>query len=261
MGIHSTNNIDDNYLGSGVILLRAIKKYGKEEFTRTIVKQFNNRKEASDYEKIHVTEEVANSPDFYNIKSGGDNECVHSRSVIEKVSKLRKGSKRTKEQRKRMSIAKLGRTKYNDPVMKKMSETKTGRTKYNNESVRRMAISQTGKRKSNNLGTMIMSIKRAKGFFITPIGSFYACNDASDNIGLSVTSINRICHNNFLKMGQRSLNTIIHILPNHLKKVGKTYKELGFSYQWYKEGDIEKMIKMIKGGESISPKTILQNII
>lgn len=31
-GKHSTDNIDDGYLGSGCILQRAIKKYGKHNF-------------------------------------------------------------------------------------------------------------------------------------------------------------------------------------------------------------------------------------
>ena len=36
VGDHSTNNLNDKYLGSGTLLTRAIKKYGKEKFKRKI---------------------------------------------------------------------------------------------------------------------------------------------------------------------------------------------------------------------------------
>ena len=36
VGDHSTNNLEDGYLGSGVLLLRAKKKYGKENFSREV---------------------------------------------------------------------------------------------------------------------------------------------------------------------------------------------------------------------------------
>ena len=36
-GAHSTENEKDNYLGSGVSLERAIKKYGKKNFIREII--------------------------------------------------------------------------------------------------------------------------------------------------------------------------------------------------------------------------------
>lgn len=31
-GVHTTSDIDDGYMGSGVLLRRSIKKYGKESF-------------------------------------------------------------------------------------------------------------------------------------------------------------------------------------------------------------------------------------
>ena len=34
VGKHSTDNLDDGYMGSGKIIIRAIKKYNKENFTK-----------------------------------------------------------------------------------------------------------------------------------------------------------------------------------------------------------------------------------
>jgi len=37
VGMHSTDNVDDGYLGSGIAIINAINKYGKENFTREIL--------------------------------------------------------------------------------------------------------------------------------------------------------------------------------------------------------------------------------
>lgn len=71
-GIHSTNEINDGYLGSGRHLSIDKKKYGKDFFKKDILKFFNSREEASEYEKNIVTEELVRNNNCYNIKIGGD---------------------------------------------------------------------------------------------------------------------------------------------------------------------------------------------
>ena len=70
-GVHNTNNLDDNYWGSGIRIKAAIKKYGIENFTKEILKQFNTWKEAFDYEELIVTEELLKDPNCYNVQKGG----------------------------------------------------------------------------------------------------------------------------------------------------------------------------------------------
>ena len=45
IGVHSTDNLLDGYLGSGYHILNAIKKYGKDSFARLELKFFNSHEE------------------------------------------------------------------------------------------------------------------------------------------------------------------------------------------------------------------------
>ena len=36
LGMHSTEDLDDGYLGSGVAIQRAVRKYGKENFSKEV---------------------------------------------------------------------------------------------------------------------------------------------------------------------------------------------------------------------------------
>ncbi len=71
-GIHSTNNLNDGYMGSGKRLHYAYKKYGIENFTKEILKFFDSRKEATDYEAEMVTETLVKDENCYNVALGGE---------------------------------------------------------------------------------------------------------------------------------------------------------------------------------------------
>jgi len=71
-GIHSTNNINDGYLGSGVRLRKLFDQYKKSDFSKEIIKYFNSRKELSDYEREYITFDILNDPLCLNVSLGGD---------------------------------------------------------------------------------------------------------------------------------------------------------------------------------------------
>lgn len=71
-GIHSTNNLNDGYMGSGIILRRMYKSIGKKKFIKEILKFFNSRHEASEYEKKIVTESLLKQDLCLNLALGGD---------------------------------------------------------------------------------------------------------------------------------------------------------------------------------------------
>jgi hypothetical protein len=71
IGAHSTNNIDDGYLGSGKMLQSAIKKYGAENFKKEVLYMFSSPEEMFKKEKEIVTEDFVSRFDVYNIVTGG----------------------------------------------------------------------------------------------------------------------------------------------------------------------------------------------
>ena len=71
IGKHITENIEDEYFGSGINIRRAIQKYGLENFEFKILMDLNNEEEMNLLEKCIVTEEFCNRKDTYNIMEGG----------------------------------------------------------------------------------------------------------------------------------------------------------------------------------------------
>ena len=70
-GVHSTNNLDDGYMGSGHRLHRVYNKYGQNNFIKEILKYFNNREDALNYEEEIVNEELIHNNNCYNEVLGG----------------------------------------------------------------------------------------------------------------------------------------------------------------------------------------------
>lgn len=72
IGAHSTDDIDDGYMGSGYNLNEAIKKYGKNNFERTILHVLPDPVKMFEREKEIVNKEFLSRPDVYNIVEGGN---------------------------------------------------------------------------------------------------------------------------------------------------------------------------------------------
>jgi hypothetical protein len=69
-GAHTTKNINDNYLGSGNALKKAIKKYGKENFYREII-EFFDEPEKMYLKEQEILKDHYLKEDCYNMNSGG----------------------------------------------------------------------------------------------------------------------------------------------------------------------------------------------
>ena len=71
IGVHSTDNLNDGYLGSGKILRYSINKYGIENFKIEILEFFEDKGKLFEREKEIVNESFLQDPSCMNLKSGG----------------------------------------------------------------------------------------------------------------------------------------------------------------------------------------------
>jgi len=71
IGMHTTSNLNDGYLGSGKYLKNSIKKYGIENFKVEILEFFDDRNTLASNEKLTINEDMLKDPLCMNIKGGG----------------------------------------------------------------------------------------------------------------------------------------------------------------------------------------------
>ena len=75
IGMHSTDNLDDEYFGSGKLLWYSLNKYGKEKHTKEILEYLPNRLSLKEREEEIVNAELINEKLCMNLKLGGYGGC------------------------------------------------------------------------------------------------------------------------------------------------------------------------------------------
>lgn len=158
------------YLGSGVYLNCAIKCYGKENFKKELICYCKDKHELNKMEIFFIDYYDSTNPLIgYNLTNGGDggdlyfwikeNDQKRYKEMMEKLSKRTKnrkqslehiekriikntGKKRTKEQRKIMSIAQLNKPPMTEETKNKIGLKNTGkkRTEETKEKMRQKRI-------------------------------------------------------------------------------------------------------------------------
>jgi hypothetical protein len=71
VGRHSTTNINDGYMGSGIWIKNAIRKYGRQNFIKEILDEANSSAALWELERKYVNETVVNDENSYNMSVGG----------------------------------------------------------------------------------------------------------------------------------------------------------------------------------------------
>lgn len=137
IGVHEGKDTDA-YLGSGVKLKKAIKKYGLDNFKREIIQYCDTRDDAYLLEKMIVTPELISSGLVYNLNAGGHggwhhaikigNQNVAKRpEVKKKISDTLKANMTDGERAKRSE--RMSRLRSNGTIVKPMGWTHSQETR------------------------------------------------------------------------------------------------------------------------------------
>lgn len=116
IGQHITDSLEDGYMGGGLALGKAIKKYGRDSFKKEILLFAQNAEALNILEMMAVTPEFCERRDNYNLREGGG-----SRGRL------------CAETKRKISIAKSGHRNHNygkrfsDEIRAKMSKAQKGR--------------------------------------------------------------------------------------------------------------------------------------
>ena len=93
IGMHSTDNLDDGYFGSGKRVTRSIKKHGRERHSKNILEFLPTREALKLREEEIVCEELLNDTRCMNLRTGGDgNSSEDSRRIWENNPGLRQAA-------------------------------------------------------------------------------------------------------------------------------------------------------------------------
>lgn len=141
IGSHEIISSNDNYLGSGKLILKALKKYGADNFERKILGECSSKKEAYLLEEKYISQYNTLSPYGYNISPKGGHRAKNSLSneTKKKISQSisgenhpnfgkpswMKGKKHSEESKLKMSKSKKGKATWNKGIkMKEESKEK-----------------------------------------------------------------------------------------------------------------------------------------
>lgn len=119
IGAHTTDNLDDGYLGSGLAILRAIKNYGRHQFSREVLAFFESPEDMYAYEAFLVNEDYVSDRNNYNLQTGGNCGVKKSEETKEKIRRTATGRVWSNESRAKASAAKKGK-----PLTKKQRDAR-----------------------------------------------------------------------------------------------------------------------------------------
>ena len=204
IGVHATTNPNDSYFGSGDAIKLAIKKYGKENFTKTILFEYDNPKDAFLKESQIVNKSFIKRKDTYNKTGGGFGSSIVTKQTRQKLSNALKGKPLTKQRKINISKSKKGKCRnfqITDKFRLKCSKSKSG-------------------------------IKHPKfnGYFITPNGKFTSATQAEKSLKISRPTLTKWCKSQITIITEYNIKSSKYLQSLKESPLGKTFKDIGFDF-------------------------------
>jgi hypothetical protein len=149
VGMHSTSNLDDGYMGSGKILRYSIRKHGEDAHTKEILEYCNSREELV-LREIEIVNKVLISDGLcINLKEGGDGGFTPEQQKLN-VIKSNEKQKLLRED-----------IEWVNKKAKKLSESH--KKVYENGRVKKQVIDWTGKKHSEETKKLISEQRKGTG--------------------------------------------------------------------------------------------------
>lgn len=150
VGMHSTDNLNDGYIGSGKRLWYSVNKHGRNNFTFEILEYLPNREELKKREKEIINEEFLLDELCLNLMLGGEGgrgftseeQKLNNLKSQKKQINLRKDLEWVSKKSKKISEA--NKKCYENGRERKFSYDWTGKT-HKEESKKKMSESMKGK--------------------------------------------------------------------------------------------------------------------
>jgi len=193
IGVHKTTNPNDSYFGSGLHIKRVIQKHGKENFTKSILFEYNNSEDAYLKESQIVNQSFVKSKNTYNIAIGGKGSQSGELNPM------------------------FGKTQSIES--NKLRSIKCKLNKHTNYTKEHLSSIRIGKLNP-----------KFKGYYITPWGKFESSRLATNSTFNSHTKIQRWCKNPNKIITQINITKSIYLQSLKQNPIGKSFKELGFNH-------------------------------
>lgn len=160
------NPLNEKYLGSGILILRAIKKYGRENFKRVVIEEceIDNKQQRESF-WIETLKSYDRTIGYNISRSGVGPDKPYTELRKERIKKSLTGLKRTPEQCNNISKGKIGK-KLSPEHIKKISVAHKGH-KWSDEQRKNISEKRKGKKILNpRKGIRLKHFKETREDFV-----------------------------------------------------------------------------------------------
>lgn len=155
IGMHSTSNLEDDYIGSGQRLWKSIKKHGRENHVKEILEFLPNRSSLKNREKELVNESLLLDPNCMNLMIGGEGGKISDEQQKRRSAAGGKKAAISGKNKERKKYLWENDESWRNSYKKKLSESAKGNSaflnrKHSSKTKKQISITNSLKQKGKN---------------------------------------------------------------------------------------------------------------